>query len=75
VSQFTDEVLYGKSRSTARPYGPRAGSHSTKTSTNCPGVSVVEKTSIIFLRKHDPEWADRSTIKHEGVIQHDVRLA
>jgi hypothetical protein len=33
------------------------------------------RTSIIFLRKHDPEWADRSTIKRKGVIQHEVQPA
>jgi uncharacterized small protein (DUF1192 family) len=33
------------------------------------------RTSIIYLRKHDPEWADRSTIKHKGVIQHEVQPA
>jgi hypothetical protein len=27
------------------------------------------RTSIVYLSKHDPEWADRSTIKHKGVIQ------
>jgi hypothetical protein len=31
------------------------------------------RTSIVFLGKHDPEWADRSTIKHKGVIQHEVQ--
>jgi hypothetical protein len=31
------------------------------------------RTSIVYLSKHDPEWADRSTIKHKGVIQHEVQ--
>jgi hypothetical protein len=27
------------------------------------------RTSIVYLSKHDAKWADRSTIKHKGVIQ------
>jgi hypothetical protein len=33
------------------------------------------RTSIVYLSKHDPEWAERSTIKHKGTIQHEVQPA